>query len=547
MKASKLISQNEFVAQIRIASEKASDAERLRRGALQEAAFYRAKIATLESSSPSDLSRIEKERISDLERQLASLSTECTTAQRELTRIRETSAADQHQRSMLTERETESARRAEEVEEAHRGVLDELENLRQQHGSVEATLRDHAERMVVVSSAAQQHKAERDHVRSQLEEASTTRDVHLGLIQSAQSAIAAAGTRTTEMETLYNKATARISDLEAELTDARSEIENRTRDAELSAERLAEVEIAYTRSREEAESLRQVTTSRLGELLESHKEIKAGETRGLKGHQEQMRALEEESKSLRKMLREAGQRLEDAEAGVSHHRSKAKDLEVAHHSLKGEIRSFKTKHMQSQQELAKFRDLHGAKDAELRERDLAVTEIETRCTVLRNLRELVPCLDNGDMIADHIVADHGIAISDHDLDQGETSSTRELEAQLRERDRAHENAQREIETLNQRCLTAEDQVESLGRMIERMNKDTRSPTGMSMRSPSPSSGDPRHDQDRKIAEIENQHKEKLAALESDYQTAVRYVKGTEKMLKRMKVSLGLRTTNKIQC
>lgn len=146
------------------------------------------------------------------------------------------------------------------------------------------------------------------------------------------------------------------------------------------------------------------------------------------------------------------------------------------------------------------------------------------------------------------MADHGIAISDHDLDQGETSSSRELEAQLRERDRANEAAQREIETLNRRCLTAEDQVESLGRMIEKMNKDTRSPTAMSMRSPSPSSGDPRYDQERKIAEIENQHKEKLAALESDYQTAVRYVKGTEKMLKRMKVSqVIMHKVNKLTC
>jgi hypothetical protein len=33
------------------------------------------------------------------------------------------------------------------------------------------------------------------------------------------------------------------------------------------------------------------------------------------------------------------------------------------------------------------------------------------------------------------------------------------------------------------------------------------------------------------------HQEKIKQVESDYQTAVRYVKGSEKMLKRMKVSL----------
>ena len=44
------------------------------------------------------------------------------------------------------------------------------------------------------------------------------------------------------------------------------------------------------------------------------------------------------------------------------------------------------------------------------------------------------------------------------------------------------------------------------------------------------------DAERRMVEMQSEHKEKMAALEGDYQTAVRYVKGTEKMLKRMKVS-----------
>jgi multidrug resistance efflux pump len=106
-----------------------------------------------------------------------------------------------------------------------------------------------------------------------------------------------------------------------------------------------------------------------------------------RGHQEQLRALEEESKSLRKMLREAGQRLEDAEAGVSHHRQKHRDLEISHQSLRAEMRVHRTKLLGAQSELARYKQLHAAKDSELRERDVTVTEIETRCAVLRNLRE----------------------------------------------------------------------------------------------------------------------------------------------------------------
>lgn len=122
------------------------------------------------------------------------------------------------------------------------------------------------------------------------------------------------------------------------------------------------------------------------------------------------------------------------------------------------------------------------------------------------------------------------------MNNAEASTSRELETQLRERTRAHENAQREIEELTHRCQEAEDKVESLGRLVDRM-KDARSPTAMSMRSPTPPADADRRilDAERRMVEMESQHKEKMAALEGDYQTAVRYVKGTEKMLKRMKV------------
>lgn len=148
---------------------------------------------------------------------------------------------------------------------------------------------------------------------------------------------------------------------------------------------------------------------------------------------------------------------------------------------------------------------------------------------------------------DQTVADHGIAVSDNDLSNAETSTSRELEAKLRERTRAHDNAQREVEELTRRCHEAEDKVESLGRLVDRM-KDARSPTSMSIRSPTPPQDSDRRimDAERRIQEMENQHKEKIHALESDYQTAVRYVKGTEKMLKRMKVSFNREIGSDVQ-
>ncbi|WVQ96869.1 hypothetical protein IAU59_003976 [Kwoniella sp. CBS 9459] len=521
LKHEKAAIQTEMVSQTLSASERAMEAERLRRGALQEAAFYRAKIATLESNSPIELSRIEKERIIELEKQLTALTTSHVVSRKQLEIAQEAAENARSLHSSSTEREAETLKRAEEAEEAHREAVEEIEQLHQKATSTEQNLREHTERLITLSSTVQQREAERDQLQNQLDEAITARDENIGLIEQAQAAISAAGLRTSEMEALYAKANGRVSTLEEELAEVKAELETKTRDAELAEEKFREVENAWTQSREEADSLRAVTTSRLGEILDSHKEMRADESRHTRGYQDQFRALEEEGKSLRKMLNEAGQRVDAAEMGVSHHRSKARELEVKVQSLRAELRTSRTKLLSAQAEVTKYKDVQASRDGEIKEKEMALTDLETRCTVLRNL-----------------LADHGIAVADSDLDNAEAPSTRELETQLRDRGRAQEAAQREIEDLRMRCEEAEDKVESLGRLVERI-KDARSPTASSMRSPTPTGDADRRvgELEKRLVDMEKEHREKVKAVESDYQTAVRYVKGTEKMLKRMKDEL----------
>lgn len=374
---------------MRQASDKAMEAERLRRGALQEAAFYRAKVATMEANAPNDVNRMDKERISELERQLGSLAADHANSQRSMQR--KDSATESALTSPRLDKDNEAIERAEEAEEAHRLAVAELTELQTKHTAVETSLRELNERFITTSSQAQQREAERDHYRSQLDEAHTTREEHLGVIEQAQAAILKAGARTVEVEGLHQKATSRIRELETELAEAKADVETKSRDAQLANERLAEVEAASVKSREEADSLRSVTTGRLGDLLDSHRSLRSDEARTLRGHQEQVRALEEEGSSLRKMLREAGQRVDAAESGVSTHRDKARELELSLRTVKTEMRSHKGKLASAIAELAKYKELQGARDAELRDREMAATELETRVTVLRNLCTLPLC------------------------------------------------------------------------------------------------------------------------------------------------------------
>lgn len=369
------------------ASDKAVESERLRRGALQEAAFYRAKIATLESNAPIDLARIEKERINELERQLANLAAEHANASRQMQRTNSSSASDKALQACAAEREAEAVRRAEEAEEAQRTAVEELSELQAKFTAAETSLREHTERLITLTSTVSQREAERDQFKTQYDDAVADRDQHLTLIEQAQSAISSSGTRTAEVEALHEKATSRVHELESELAEAKAELESKSRDVQTANERLAAVENSYAKSREEADNLRSVTTGRLGELLDSHRSLRADEGRANRAHQEQLRALEEEGSSLRRMLREAGQRVDAAEAGVSHHRGKAREVEASLQSLRAEMRAHKLKLSAAQSELAKFKEMQASRDSELRDREMAATELETRCTVLRNLRE----------------------------------------------------------------------------------------------------------------------------------------------------------------
>lgn len=525
LKQEKANLQNEVASQMRLASEKILDAERMQKSALQEAAYYRAKLVALESGQIGDVSRMDQERIADLERQLESTTTEHAGGQRELERLKEEVAHHQKLAATSTEAETETLKRAEAAEEEAARLQEEIETLREQASTHERSLRDHSERFITLTSTHQQREAERDDYRSQLEEARTKQNEFVMLLEQAQASIAATGLRATEFETMHGKAKEQIVSLEQELAATKRALEDKTREAEQATARLSEVEGLHTSAREEVTNYRSMTSGRLGELLESHRALREDDTRSIKGHQDQLRALEEEKSSLLKLLRDAGERVDATEAVASSHRKRARDIEMQHQSLRGEMRVHRTKLITAQTELAKYRELFTAKDAELHERDQAVTELQTRVSLMRKL-----------------LGEHGITVSDADLESAETSSAGELESKLRDKSRAHDTAQREIDELKRRCREAEDKVESLGRMMERY-KDARSPSAGSMRSSSPGAGDGvdanhrARDAERKLAEAEEAHQKRLTALQSDYETAVRYVKGTEKMLKRMKDEL----------
>lgn len=528
--------KSDLSSQMQSLAQKVAEAERVRQGAVQEAAFYRAKVHVLESSSsPEDLAQLERQRSAELERQLASISAEHTSLQRQITQLAETSALERQLRTAAEDREAEAVRRATTAESDHLRSTEELHTLHQKHSVAESSLRDHAERLVSLGSLTQRHETDRDVARTQHDEMRGERDLHLVALEQAQTALGHAGVRAEEAEALYQRDHERATALETEVSELRQEIEIRSREAEAATSRLADVEAAWGRSREEAESLRVLSASGLGELLTLHRGIKSDTDRSTRGHEEKSRALDQEASSLRKMLQEAGSRVDETQSVLAQFRSRQRQLEADQITSRKEFQAARAALAAAQAETGRFKEQLTAKEAEVRDRSAAAGELELRLSMLRNL-----------------LADRGIAVSDDDLrseESGSSSRLRDLESKLSEKSQLHEESEHELDLSRRRVQNAEARVEELMQQLAGHRSAGSISTSREAGGGEGGEGEGEASDDitalrtraevaeKQYAEAEVAHAARVKQVEGDYQQAVQYVKATEKMLRRMKDDL----------
>lgn len=542
--------QSELTSQVQLNAQRFSEAERTRQGAIQEAAFYRAKIAALESNSSTDIAKVETDRSTELERNLNSIITEHGTLQRQFAQLQESSTHEKQLRQAAEEREAEAVERASLVEANHSRATEELHDLHQKHAAAESTLRDHAQRLVSLDSLVQQHETEKTSSRSNLDELQSSRDNHLRALEEAQAALVSAGSRTAEVEALYDQESARVHQLESEATELRQELEKQTRESAAATARLQSVEAAWAKTKEEAESLRTLSNGGLGQLLTLHQEIKDDTDRATRGHAEKTQAMDQEASSLRKMLQEAGSRMEETQSALVEYRNRTRQLEAEQIASRSSVQAARQAHAATLAEIGQLREQLAKKDDEVKDRSASASELGLRLAMLRN-----------------VLADSGIAISDDDLRSEEGISSyrlRELEGKLSEKAQQHEEAERELDLSRKRVDAAEKQADELKRKLESLSTG-RSASVATDGLVSPSPDDLRAMEARALAAeksladdatkydavsisfltLDLPDSEEIQSVDSDfissisqihkeYQQAVHYVKGTERMLRRQK-------------
>ncbi|KAL1697536.1 hypothetical protein GGG16DRAFT_107453 [Schizophyllum commune] len=513
--------QTMMVEQSRQASERIADAERVKNSAAQEAAYYRAKLSALENGRESEAQNMERERLKDLEKSMSALMTERWNQERKIKELTEALSLQTTLCEQAEARAADASRRAETIQESHDRNVQRQHELQERNETLEVQLRDHSQRLLSNTSTLEQQEAEAAALQAQVEELTQSRDQHLKALERVMETFRQTQKRADEFDAEEKRSREKIAALESDIVELRGELEARTTEVENAREKLADVENQWAISREEADRFRALTTTNLGQLLDLHRDMKADEDRYTKGHGEKVNAMQMEIEQLRVMMKEASDRHGDAQRKLSEERQRVRELEKETSQLRAQLVGLRS---QMSNVLADSGDLRrelSDKDVELEEKSKQASEAAVRLRMLRTY-----------------LTEHGIVINEDDVHSASRSNgvtspdvVAELETKLAERNRAYDNAQRELNQVARRHRDAEAQVSDLASQIEQLRA-----------SQSPSVGSADSDArlaeaERRFEETERGYKQRMAQMEEDYQLAVHYVKGTEKMMRRMKDEL----------
>ncbi|KAF7306753.1 Cell polarity protein [Mycena indigotica] len=513
--------QTMMADQARLASEQIADAERVKTSASQEAAYYRAKLTALENGNTAEVARLDKDRSAELERRLSDLMKDRWEQDRKMSELSDSLALQETLYEQAEARAADASTRAEMAEEAHERTLQQHNSIQTRHSNLEVQLRDHADRLLSQTTAYQQKEADEMSLRVQVDELIQARDQHLRALEQARTALQATSSRSEEVDAQHARAREQISSLEADLIDLRAELDSRTAEADGLRSRLADVENSWAKSREEADAFRALTTGGLGELLDSHRDLKSDEDRLARGHAEKTQAMEAEAVSLRKMLKEATQKADQAQSQLSEERKRVHDHETEQSSLRSQIVAVRVQLLNALADAGRLKKDLTDREAQLSDKAKEATDATVRLGMLRNY-----------------LAENGIGV-DEDSERSRSRAkgaasplVAELETKLAERTRLHENTERELAMAVRQKRDIEAQLAQLSSQLDRL-RSTQSPAV----TPNPEAEARAVEAERKLEETEQGYKARMQQMEEDYQLAVHYVKGTEKMMRRMRDEL----------
>jgi len=518
LKAQASMLRADLQRQLRQEEERVTAQERARVAALQEAAFYRAKLAANESGPADERHRLERQRIAQLEKLLSHVTREHGELERKVAMLVDQAKLEARLRQLAEDRLSETTKRALAAEESHLQVYEQYSALQKHSYETESMLRDHAAQISTLTSRLAAQQVERDTLEDKMTSTTRSVDTNRAMMAQFQEALTAAHARTSEYERQrieHQRQTdtqnALILQLRTEVQAKAAEVETKSQQIEQQAALVAELETIVGNLQREATTHREAATGGLAQLLamQSVSGPPPEEVANVSQHSH-LQAVQEEANALRALHDEAKASLSQMAGALQQATDRSHQLQRTNNKLFAEVTS------QRKQLAAALHDLSTLRDESQSTRvgdQHTARELEAAQVRTLALRQLL--------------SEHQVEVPDDEtLAMPEFLQTRRMAQLQRELESYKRAAQRNAFDLQR----AQDQLHRMGQEWELHQRQASGASQEELALLRQRA----EEAERRLIEATEAHEQRTGQLENDYLSAVQFVRNTENMLRRLK-------------
>ncbi|KAL2263424.1 hypothetical protein VTK26DRAFT_6885 [Humicola hyalothermophila] len=462
-----------------LAAKQIAEAEKQRDAAIQEAVYAKAKLAARvgsANSTPQPDNEIDVEdRVGELSRKLAHALNNQRELQSSLDRISVEYEAERKARKLADDTANAAEKRMAELESYKQQSASELERLKAELHMAQREAREKSVAAAEAVAIAQMLRVEKDGLEQKYTEAVGSSKEHTETLESLRGAIAASFETKALLERKLDEERALREKVETKLNNLKAEHEARTAELVAATQRLRDAEELAEQHANEARLHREAVLAGLAKI--STKDAAKSE----KADNERIAALQEQVNTANALVKKYQQEADAAADKLRGAEERIAGLEAYQEQASREGVSIRR---QLQGALRETQSLQAA-NSELKQQ-LSKQQLETNAMLVQH-----------NALKD-ILAERGIS---------PTSAVRSRSSP-RASPREGSPEQMRLRELEQQLAAAQNALE-----------EAKAQAAV------------------QAQESESTYRDKLAQLENDYQSAVHYVKGTEKMLKQLKEQL----------
>ncbi|KAG0202163.1 Negative regulator of mitotic exit [Mortierella sp. GBA30] len=255
-----------IATQAQAASFKIKEAERVRTGALQEAAYLKAKMSSLSNAQqdPGALARIEMDRAADLEKRLTLALGELEHLEARYGKAQEGLQQEKMARLSAEERSTGSSVLAEQAQAAHTRALAELASLHSRAAKAEAESREYATQLAESQAGFSGHQSQSSGLLQKIKDLKQQVEEHQTALERMQMAYSAANERAVRAEKLSDESSGKLEKLEGVRSELSNELTRYKGETERLQSKVEELESRWQISKDEVITLRKLVEDGLG-------------------------------------------------------------------------------------------------------------------------------------------------------------------------------------------------------------------------------------------------------------------------------------------